>query len=144
MAGLTPMSFLRAGLSKYCLVGKHLKFAFLLKSVDANIGVELLACRHLQDRHWNACIQVWSPPLPRFQNNYRFKIYHRLHDIDRFHRYHKTRLFRLSNKLKNNGKMRNTLQKSVIHGKHVLRKVVKNTLNGLPYRKLLKKNCEQL
>ena len=42
-------------------------------------------------------LQVWSPPPPRFQNNYRFKIIHRLRDIDRSHMYHKTLMFRFSN-----------------------------------------------
>ena len=50
-------------------------------------------------RHLNVYVQVWSPPLSRFQNNYWFKIIHRLHNIDGFHRYHKTPTFRLSNKL---------------------------------------------
>ena len=52
---------------------------------------------------------------PRFQNKYRFKIIHRLQDIDRFHSYQKTLMFRLSNKLSYIGKIRNILQKSLIH-----------------------------
>ena len=44
-------------------------------------------------------ISAYRPGLllpPRFQNNERFRIIHRLQSIDRSHRYHKTIMFRLS------------------------------------------------
>ena len=42
-------------------------------------------------------LQVWSPPPPRIQNSFRFKIIHRLQDADRSHRYRKTLMFKHSN-----------------------------------------------
>ena len=43
------------------------------------------------DRHWDVCLQAWAPPPPRFQNNDRFEMIHKIQKSDK---YCKTLIFR--------------------------------------------------